>query len=202
MTEEVRNVRESHEQANQHRGCIVWLTGLPASGKTTIAQALDQLLFDMGLKSTVLDGDELREDLNRDLGFQRLDRHEAVRRVAAVANQFLRVGTITIVAMVSPYSRDREEVRKLFGKDFLEVHCDAPVRVCASRDPKGLYARAEMGDVEGLTGLDAPYEAPMEPDIYLNTAAGDLDSHIHSIIGVLMDKILIKASAHPFKKGA
>jgi len=165
------------------RGCgaTVWITGLPSSGKSTLAAAVERELVERGLRAYVLDGDNLRHGICGDLGFCRDDRVENVRRVGELARLFADSGTIAVVSLVSPYADTREEVRRLHEDDdlpFLEVFVNTPVGVCASRDPKGLYARAMAGQLEGFTGIDDPYEPPRCPDLEITPdvslqAAGD-----------------------------
>jgi bifunctional enzyme CysN/CysC len=153
-----------------HTGGVVWLTGLPGAGKTTIAKALEESLFAVGWNACVLDGDAMRTGLNGDLGFSDRDRTENVRRVGEVAALFARNGFIAIVALVSPHAADRGVARKAGdGLAFHEIHVHAPIETCERRDPKGHYARARAGDMQGFTGVTAPYEAPTLPDLVLNT---------------------------------
>lgn len=162
-----------------HTGGVVWLTGLPGSGKTTIAQALEERLFDIGWNARVLDGDALRDGLNGDLGFSFSDRKENVRRVGAVASLFAQSGFITIVALVSAHAADRQQAREAAPEGaFHEVHVRAPVDVCAERDPKGHYARAKSGDMADFTGVTAPYEAPNSPDLILDTACESIEESV------------------------
>ncbi len=159
-------------------GRTVWLTGLPGAGKTTIASALERRLLAAGRWACVLDGDLLRAGLTSDLDFSRAARRENVRRVAEVAATMADSGAVVIVALVSPYDDDREAARTIHdhaGLAFSLVHVDAPARLCAERDPKGLYARAARGEVRGLTGRDAPYEPPEAPDLRLRTDREPID---------------------------
>jgi adenylyl-sulfate kinase len=157
---------------NRARGVTVWLTGRPASGKTTIAVALESALRCLGEKSQRIDGDELRKGLCRDLGFSKEDRAENVRRAGQYALAAAELGNIAIVSLVSPYVVDRRGVRDLHraaGVRFIEVHVDCPLEVAEARDPKGLYRRARAGQLEGLTGFDAPYEPPTKPELVFET---------------------------------
>jgi adenylyl-sulfate kinase len=151
-------------------GATVWLTGLPSSGKSTIGAAIEECLVEQGLPAYLLDGDELRQGICGDLAFSRADRETNVRRVGEIARLFADSGTITIVALVSPYERSRREVRERHERDglaFFEVFVDTPLAICAERDPKRLYERALVGELAGLTGIDDPYERPRRPDLKL-----------------------------------
>jgi len=151
-------------------GGTVWLTGLPSAGKTTIAEVLEQLLVARGLRPYLLDGDDLREGLNADLGFGEDDRVENVRRLGEVAILLTRLGHLSIVSAISPYAAGRRAVRERhssLGLLFLEVYVSTPLAVCEARDPKGLYARARLGELESFTGISAPYEAPEAPELSL-----------------------------------
>ena len=149
---------------------MVWLTGIPSSGKSTIAAAVDQELSRRGHRTCSLDGDVVRAGLNADLGYSAEDREEAIRRMAEVAKLITGTGAIVVVAMVSPLRAARERARQLFGpKEFIEVHVDTPIEVAESRDPKGLYRRARRGELRDMTGVDAAYEAPERPELRLDT---------------------------------
>lgn len=149
---------------------VVWLTGLSGAGKSTLAQALHQHLAQHGQASFILDGDAVRTGLCRDLGFTAVDRAENIRRMAEVAKLFTQAGVTPIVAAISPYAQDRCSARALLPAGrFVEVHLDTPLAVCEQRDPKGLYARARRGELPGFTGIDAPYEAPEQPELRLST---------------------------------
>jgi adenylylsulfate kinase len=153
------------------RGCVIWLTGLSGSGKSTIARKLESLLVANGYLAYVLDGDNVRHGLNGDLGFSPEDRQENIRRLSEVAALFADAGVLTITAFISPYRRDRQQAREKAGKGrFVEVFVDTPLAVCEQRDPKGLYAKARAGEIEQFTGIDAPYEAPETPELSLPTA--------------------------------
>jgi adenylyl-sulfate kinase len=160
----------AHRQSAHRAGATVWITGLPAAGKTTLASALARELSDAGHSIRLLDGDDLRRDACRDLGFDRAGRAEMASRVARLAVSLASGGTMVIVALVSPYAADRRAARELHAESripFLEIFLDTPVDVCRGRDPKGLYARASRGHLSGLTGVDDPYERPDNPDLRL-----------------------------------
>ncbi|MEN6407431.1 MAG: adenylyl-sulfate kinase [Thermoguttaceae bacterium] len=180
--------RQDREQHNGHSGCVVWLTGLSACGKSTVANLLDHKLHSMGVHSFVLDGDNIRHGLNAGpgmlkeqhgeefakrfgLGFSAQDREENIRRIGTVAKLFCDAGLIAITAFISPYRVDRDRVRAMLGQgDFVEVFVDAPIEVCEARDPKGLYQKARAGQLKGFTGIDDPYESPLTPELVLDAA--------------------------------
>ena len=173
------------------RGATVWMTGLPASGKSTIAAALEERLARDGFRSYRLDGDNLRYGLNSDLGFDPGDRAENIRRVAHVASLFADSGTIAIVSVISPYEVDRELARSVHdrtGLEFLEIFVDTPLEECERRDPKGLYARAREGKVRGFTGVDAPYEVPQEADLVLRPCEQPLDELVERLVAELRSR--------------
>tara|TARA_B100000519_G_scaffold203232_1_gene224950 strand:- start:3974 stop:4639 length:666 start_codon:yes stop_codon:yes gene_type:complete len=181
--------RENRESLNGHRGCVVWFTGLSGCGKSTVANLVDQKLHACGVHTFVLDGDNVRHGLNASpqllaplgegyaqrfgLGFSAEDRKENIRRVGAVTELFAAAGLITLVAFVSPYREDRTNVRARIEAsrdgDFVEVFVDAPLEVCESRDPKGLYEKARAGEIKGMTGIDDPYEPPETPEVHLKS---------------------------------
>jgi bifunctional enzyme CysN/CysC len=161
--------REARANQKSQTAKVIWLTGLSGSGKSTIANALEKKLFAMGIHSYVLDGDNVRLGLNKDLGFTREDRAENVRRVAEVAHTLYDAGLVTIVALVSPFASDRDQAKALFPEgDFAEVWVKTPAEVCAERDPKGLYKKAAAGDLPNLTGVGQEYEAPETAQLVLD----------------------------------
>jgi bifunctional enzyme CysN/CysC len=168
-----------------HRGAVIWLTGLPSSGKSTIGRALERVVFDRGGQVVLLDGDTLRTGLNGDLGFSEQDRSENIRRTAEVAAFLAKQGQIAIVALVSPTAKDRGVARGIAGALFHEVHIKADVETCASRDPKGLYARAKAGQIKGFTGVSAPYEAPTRPEVVVDTDSETVLQGVARIVGHL-----------------
>ncbi len=171
------------------KGCVVWLTGLSASGKTTIAQALERLLVGEGIPAFVLDGDSVRKGLCRDLGFSESDRHENIRRVGEVAALMAEAGVIAIAAFISPFQKDRATARACAGPHrFIEVFLDAPLAVCEKRDPKNLYKRARAGEIPHFTGITSPYEAPTNAEISLRTAEQTVEECVHTIKAYLIEK--------------
>jgi bifunctional enzyme CysN/CysC len=162
--------REERWHAAGVRGATVWLTGLSGSGKSTVASALTRLLTARGVLSYTLDGDNLRHGLNGDLGFSTDDRAENVRRVGEVARLFADAGVVALVPLISPYRAGRDHARALHdaaGLRFIEVFVDTPIEVCEQRDPKGLYQKARAGELKGFTGIDDPYEAPLQPELVI-----------------------------------
>ena len=165
--------REDRARITGGLGATVWLTGLPGSGKSTVAYALERMLVENRMASYVLDGDNVRHGLNRDLGFSKRDREENVRRLAEVARVMADAGIIAIVPAISPYRADRRAARALHesaGIEFIEIYIATPVEVCEARDPKGMYAKARAGEIEGFTGVDGTYEAPERPELTLDTS--------------------------------
>jgi adenylyl-sulfate kinase len=180
--------RSARERMLGQRGCVVWLTGLSGSGKSTIARALEERLVAEGHLAYVLDGDNIRHGLSSDLGFSPEDREENIRRIAEVAALFADAGLIAITAFISPYRRDRARVRETVGSaSFIEVFVDTPVETCEQRDPKGLYRRARTGELPAFTGVSAPYEQPESADVVLDTVQDDVDGcvdRLHSALSV------------------
>jgi adenylyl-sulfate kinase len=181
--------RRERWEALGHAGATVWFTGLPAAGKSTIASAVEAHLVGEGRPAFMLDGDNLRHGLNGDLGFGEEARTENVRRTAHVARLLADSGTIAIVSLVSPYARDREQAASLHATEdlpFVEVFVDAPLALCEQRDPKGLYARARAGELTGLTGVDAPYEAPRNPDLVLHSGSEPIEASVERVSEALL----------------
>ena len=188
--------RADRERARGHRGATVWLTGLSASGKSTIARALEEELFRRGIESYVLDGDNLRHGLNRDLGFSPDDRAENIRRVGEVARLLTDFGAIAVTAFISPYRSDRDGVRALLDEgEFLEVFVDADLETCEARDPKGLYARARRGEIAEFTGISAPYEPPAAPELVVDSAGHDVAGCVAQLVEMLESRGIITPAA-------
>ena len=167
---EYKITREDREQLLNQKGCVLWFTGLPSSGKSTLANEVAHLLHQRGQLTYVLDGDNIRHGLNKDLGFSPEDREENIRRIGEVAKLFADAGVIALTAFVSPYRKDRDRARSLLEEGrFIEVYVNCPVQVCESRDPKGLYKKAKAGEIPEFTGISAPYEPPEKPEIEVRT---------------------------------
>ena len=175
---------------------IVWFTGLSGSGKSTIANIVEQRLTMDGHHTTMLDGDNVRHGLNRDLGFTEADRVENIRRVGEVAKLMVESGLIVLCSFISPYRAERDMVRRLVADgEFIEVFVDTPIEDCMQRDPKGLYAKAKAGKLKNFTGVDAPYEAPDNPEIHLQTIGQSADKLADVVIHVLGERNIVEASA-------
>jgi len=182
--------RERRRDATGGAGATVWLTGLPASGKSTIAVALEAALLDRKRAAYLLDGDNLRHGLNGNLGFSAEDRAENVRRTGEVARLFADAGVVALVSLVSPYEADRARVRELHEAHelpFLEVFVDTPLEECERRDPKGLFARARAGELKGMTGIDDPYEAPRSPELHLKPLEQSVEESVAALLARLGD---------------
>ncbi|KVK99417.1 adenylyl-sulfate kinase [Burkholderia ubonensis] len=179
--------RRDRERQQAHRALAIWLTGLSGAGKSTLAAAVEQRLHLAGKRTYVLDGDTLRHGLCKDLGFSADDRSENIRRAGAVARLFVDAGVIVLSAFISPFRGDRELVRALFEPgDFVEVHCDCDLRVCESRDVKGLYRKARAGLITDFTGISSPYEPPLHPEVRVDTGNESLDACVDRIVGVVL----------------
>jgi adenylylsulfate kinase len=174
--------RAQRERRNGHRGAAILLTGLPAAGKSTLAQALHAQLFARGLQSVVLDGDGLRVGLNRDLGFSDSDRQENIRRASELASLLVENGQIVILAMIAPLVELRDVFARRLGDDYREVWCSATLAVCEQRDPKGHYARARRGELAGFTGVSAPYQAPVDAALVLDTGAQTVEACLDRLL--------------------
>ena len=184
--------RQLRQEKNKHKSFVLWFTGLSGSGKSTLANAVEKKLFEMDYNVTVLDGDNVRHGLCSDLGFTEEDRNENMRRIGEVAKLFVESGIIVLAAFISPYRKDREKVRsRLPHGDFYEVYCECDLSVCENRDPKGLYKKAREGEIKNFTGVSAPYEEPIKPDMVVNTSNLSIEEEVKHIISNIRSKGLI-----------
>jgi adenylylsulfate kinase len=178
--------QQNRRELNQHKSCVFWLTGLSASGKSTLANELDKNLFHRGIHSYVLDGDNVRHGLNKDLGFSPVDRKENIRRIGEVAKLLVDVGIFTITAFISPYRKDREMVRDMLPDgEFIEVYVKCTLEECEKRDPKGLYRKARALEIQDFTGISAPYEISESPDIIVETDTYSIQECVNQLIQYL-----------------
>lgn len=183
--------RADREKLNGHKGCTVWLTGLSGSGKSTIAVDLEKHLLSRGIRCYILDGDNIRHGLNKNLGFSPEDRTENIRRIGEVAKLFTDAGIVAITAFISPYRADRDQVRAIMPDDFVEIHVDCPVEVCEQRDVKGLYKKARAGEIKEFTGISAPYEAPAKAELTIKTHEMPLEKSVEAIAAYLTQRGVI-----------
>jgi len=183
--------RAERQRLLRQKGCTIWLTGLSASGKSTLAFTLEHALMERNRMAYALDGDNVRHGLSQNLGFTAGDREENIRRIGEVAKLFADAGIITITSFISPYCQDRDLARKIHddaGLFFIEIFVDAPVEVCETRDPKGLYKKARKGEIKGFTGIDDPYEPPVDPDLVIKSWEMTPEEGAMRILGFLVEK--------------
>ena len=183
--------RQNLESLRGHKGMVLWFTGLSGSGKSTLANALNEALHAKKISTYLLDGDNIRHGLCRDLGFSDKDREENIRRIGEVSNLFMNAGIVTITAFVSPFRSDREKVRKIIGQDFIEIFCAASLNICETRDTKGLYKKARLGEIKDFTGISSPYEIPQDPEIIVETGSLDLNDSVGQIMKYLKAQELL-----------
>ena len=184
--------KEDRRSLNGHGSVIVWFTGLPSSGKSTIANEVEKKLIEAGTRTYILDGDNIRMGLCKDLGFSEEDREENIRRIGEVSKLFADAGVVCLSAFVSPYRRDRDAIRELVEDgEFVEVFVDAPVEVCEERDVKGLYKKAREGVIKGFTGIDDPYEEPQKPEITIHTDKVSLEEGTQMVLDYLVEKKIV-----------
>lgn len=185
---------EERCQLNGHKGAVLWFTGLSGCGKSTIANAVDRLLHDRGIHTYVLDGDNIRMGLSKNLTFAPEDRTENIRRIGEVTKLFADSATIVLAAFISPYRSDRDQVREIMGEgQFHEILINASLETCESRDPKGLYKKARAGEIKGFTGIDAPYEAPENPELTLDSDTQGIEELANEVIAHLEAQGLLSA---------
>lgn len=189
--------RARREAQNGHKSAILWFTGLSGAGKSTLAHAVEERLHQMGCRTFVLDGDNVRHGLCGDLGFSDEDRQENIRRIAEVAKLMLESGTITLTAFISPFSAERNLARKLVPHgDFIEIYCACDLAVCEQRDVKGLYKKARQGEIKHFTGISSPYEVPEKPEFSIDTGKHDLTECVDQVMAVLAARgVINKPSA-------
>jgi len=184
--------KEDREALNGHKAVVIWFTGLSGSGKSTLAQRVEKALFAQGCRIYVLDGDNIRHGLNKDLGFSPEDREENIRRIGELANLFIQAGVIALTAFISPYRSDRDKARAVAGENFIEVYLKCDVTVCEARDPKGLYKKARAGAIKEFTGISAPYEEPVDPELVVDTATETVEESTKKVLSLLRARGVIK----------
>lgn len=181
--------RKDHENRNGHKGFVIWLTGLSGSGKSSIANKLNKLLFDKKIYAVILDGDNTRLGINKDLSFSEVDRSENIRRVAEIAKLYVENGQVVIASFISPYKKDRFIAKNIISSDdFIEVYVNCTIAECEKRDVKGLYKRARNGEINNFTGISSPYEAPENADIEVDTDLNDISTSVQCIYNYLIKK--------------
>ncbi|KGM06557.1 Adenylylsulfate kinase [Methylophaga thiooxydans] len=184
--------KRNRSSQKRQKPCVLWFTGLSASGKSTTANAVEKKLYELGHHTYLLDGDNVRHGLNKDLGFSDSDRVENIRRIGEMAKLFADAGLIVLSAFISPFRADRQMVRDLVEEgEFIEIHMSTPLSVCEQRDPKGLYQKARNGEIRNFTGIDSVYEAPEKPEITLNTADNDIEACAEKVIAYLKQNHII-----------
>jgi adenylylsulfate kinase len=186
--QQTKVTREDRYRLNNHRSCLLWFTGLSGAGKSTLAAALEKELYEYGIRSYVLDGDNLRHGLNNNLGFTPEDRKENIRRIGEVSKLFVDAGLFALTAIISPYREDRQLVRERFAQgEFIEVYVKCPLEVCEMRDPKGLYKKARSGEIQNFTGISAPYEEPLNPEIIVESDKQSIEQSVQQVMQYLKE---------------
>jgi adenylylsulfate kinase len=181
--------KEDRHRLNNHKSCVLWFTGLSASGKSTLATEVERELYNRGIRTYVLDGDNIRHGLNKDLGFSPEDRKENIRRIGEVAKLFVDSGLFALTAFISPYREDRDMVRSMLQEgEFIEIYVKCPLEVCESRDPKGLYKKARAGEIKDFTGISAPYEEPLNPELMIETDKQTIEESVQQVVGYLRER--------------
>ena len=184
--------KQQKHQLKGHKSCVLWYTGLSGSGKSTIANAVEAKLFELGKHTYTLDGDNVRHGLNGDLTFSDKDRVENIRRIGEVSKLFIDAGLIVSTAFISPFKSDRQQARDLLAcGEFIEVFIDTPIEICEQRDPKGLYQKARAGEIKNFTGIDSAYELPESPEVHVKTAEQTIEQSVQQIIGYLVAQKII-----------
>lgn len=183
--------RNDRRKMNKHNSFLIWFTGLSGSGKSTLANALEKRLYKEGFRTYSLDGDNIRQGINKDLSFSPADRTENIRRIAEIANLFVDAGIVVLAAFVSPYKKDRKNIENIVGKDnFVEIFVNTSLEECERRDVKGLYKKARKGEIKDFTGINAPYEAPDHPDVEVKTDGKEIEESVQYIYERIKDKLI------------
>ena len=184
--------RQRRNELNNHKSVVLWFTGLSGSGKSTLAHAVEEELHQIGCRTIVLDGDNMRHGLCKDLDFSDESRKENIRRIGEVAKLFIESGVITLTAFISPFKEERDKVRKLLAnQDLIEIYVKCPIGVCEARDVKGMYKKAKANEIKNFTGISSPYEAPESPDLIVDTDQETLDESVGKVLGVLINRGII-----------
>ena len=184
--------RERRQQQNKHKSVILWFTGLSGAGKSTLAHCVEEALYQIGSRTYVLDGDNVRHGLCGDLGFSVEDRNENIRRIAEVSKLMLEAGVITLTAFISPFREERQKARQLIPQgEFFEIYCKCPVEICEERDVKGLYEKARKGEIKSFTGISSPYEEPTNPELIVETSEQSLEECTQQVMDMLEDRGVI-----------
>ncbi len=184
--------RDRRNQLNKHKSVVLWFTGLSGSGKSTLAHKVEESLYRNGCSAFVLDGDNVRHGLSSNLGFDEDDRKENIRRIGEVAKLMIEAGIITLTAFISPFSEEREKVKRSMPPgDFIEIYCYASLEVCELRDVKGMYKKARLGEIKNYTGIDSPYEAPKNPELILDTNKETIEESVSKVVNYLYTKNII-----------
>ena len=179
--------RQHRNQQNRHKSVVLWFTGLSGSGKSTLAHAVEERLYKQGCRTFVLDGDNVRHGISSDLGFNVIDRQENIRRIGETAKLMMEAGLITLTAFISPYRKDRENVRNILPHgDFIEIYSKSTLKTCEARDVKGLYKKARAGEIKNYTGIDSPYEIPLKPELEVNTEQLSVEESVEKVMQLLL----------------
>ena len=185
-------IRQRRNAQNNHKSVVLWFTGLSGSGKSTLAHAVEEELHQIGCRTMVLDGDNMRHGLCKDLNFSDESRKENIRRIGEVAKLFIESGVITLTAFISPFKEERDKVRKLLAnQDLIEIYVKCPISVCEARDVKGMYKKAKANEIKNFTGISSPYEAPESPGLIVDTDQETLDESVDKVLGVLINRGII-----------
>lgn len=185
--------KADREKQHGHRSFLLWFTGLSGSGKSTLANLVEMELHKKGISTFSLDGDNIRQGINKDLSFAPEDRTENIRRIAEVGNLMVNAGIVTLAAFVSPYIKDRQNIKTIVGKEnFIEIYINTSLEECERRDVKGLYKKARAGEIKNMTGISAPYEAPIHPDIEIITDHQPIEASVKSILDIIVEKLKIE----------